>query len=213
MKSATFILGSALAVGLAAGALGIPESSAQQKQTVAWKAPATIAKVVQRHQFDVGDVPGHRTGLFELHRNFTGVPTAPVYDGVRVVGSRAYGYTDYTNANGRAWGYGVSTLENGDKVFSQFDGTSHTVTGPDGQPRSTYTGVTRIVGGTGRFATIRGLLRETTQFNIQLGMNEASAEGEYWFEAPAATAGAGSATGTTSGAASSSGAQPGASPK
>jgi len=42
--------------------------------------------------------------------------------------------------------------------------------------------VTTIAGGTGKFATIRGFLRDVTKFDIQAGYNELSGEGEYWFE-------------------------------
>ena len=39
------------------------------------------------------------------------------------------------------WGYEVTLLENGDKIFSQWDGTSQTTVAPDGSKKGTFTGV------------------------------------------------------------------------
>ncbi len=65
-------------------------------------------------------------------------------------------------------------LENGDKIFSEFSGTSQTFTDSNGKKESTFTGVTRYTGGTGRYKGIRGLSRETSKFDPDKKLNRLS---------------------------------------
>ena len=73
-------------------------------------------------------------------------------------------------------------LENGDKIFSQYSGTSQTTVSSDGSKKSTFTGVTRYTGGTGKYKGIRGLLRASTNFDPEKNVNLQQTEGEYWLE-------------------------------
>jgi hypothetical protein len=81
----------------------------------------------------------------------------------------------------------VTLLENGDKIFSQYDGTSQTTVAPDGSKKSTFTGVTRYTGGTGKYQGIRGFLRTSAVFEPDKNVNQLQTEGEYWL--PASTVG------------------------
>ena len=90
---------------------------AQEKRKIAWTAPAPNSKYTQQHTIDVGDVPGHQVRIVEIHQTYPG--GAPVFDGVRVVEDWFRGYSDYTNVNGHAWGYGQYVLENGDKILAK----------------------------------------------------------------------------------------------
>jgi hypothetical protein len=81
----------------------------------------------------------------------------------------------------------VTSLENGDKIFAQFDGTSQTTVAPDGSKKSTFTGVTRYTGGTGKYVGIRGFLRTSVVFDPDKNVNQQQTEGEYWL--PASTVG------------------------
>ena len=72
----------------------------------------------------VGDVPGHQVRIFEIRAKYTN--DAPVYAGVKVVEGWTRALSDYTNGSGRSSGYGISTLENGDKIFSSFETLLHT---------------------------------------------------------------------------------------
>jgi len=76
----------------------------------------------------------------------------------------------------------VIVLENGDKIFSEYSGTSQTVVGPDGSRKSTYTGVARYTGGTGKYQAVRGIERETDIFDPDKNFNQTQFEAEYWFE-------------------------------
>jgi hypothetical protein len=217
MKRTALILRGVLVVGLSVVAVDRTDGWAQQKQTITYKAPAAISKYTKQHVLDVLDAPGHQIRVYELHRNFKDAPgpsAAPVYDGVRAVEEWVHGISDYVNTNGHTWGYSVLAMENGDKILTQWDGTSHTIVGADGSKRSTFVGVARLTGGTGKFSTIRGMQRITVVFNPQTGLNEPQTEGEYWFEGPAAAAATGSTSSGTSGAvAPASAPQPAASPK
>jgi hypothetical protein len=89
------------------------------------------------------------------------------------------GYSDYTDINGRSWGYSTYVLENGDKIFARFDSTTQTTMNPDGSKKSANTGVETLSGGTGKFREIRGILRHTVIPDLKVG-TAGQSEGEYW---------------------------------
>jgi hypothetical protein len=159
---------------------GISEGWAQQKCKQSGKDLAEDTKYTQQHVIDVGDVPGHQIRILEIHR--TPSNAKPNCEGLKVVESWARGYSDYTDLNGQAWGYGIAILENGDKIFSQWSGTSQTIVNPDGSKKSTYTGVFTYTGGTGKYQGIRGIGRQTYIFDSKAGYNEGQWEEEYWIE-------------------------------
>ena len=171
-----------IALSVAAGltVVGAADGWAQDKRTISWKTSGEHTKFTQQHTIDVGDIPGHQIRILELHRTFPANP--PVFEGVKVVEDWTRGYSDYINVSGRAWGYSVLLLENGDKIFVQWDGTSHTIASADGSRKSTFTGTLRLTGGTGKFQGIRGTLRSVFAFDLKAGLNEGQNEGEYWLE-------------------------------
>jgi hypothetical protein len=91
------------------------------------------------------------------------------------------GYSDYIDRNGPGWGYSVTLLENDDKLFGDFSGTSQTVVGPDGSRKSTFTGTTMWTGGTGKYQGVRGIQWDSTVYDPDKNLNETRAEAEYWF--------------------------------
>ena len=90
--------------------------------------------------------------------------------------------SDLIDGSGRSWGYGVLSLENGDKIFSRFETLVQTVVESDGSRKSSYTTVTTLVGGTGKFTMIRGTLRGAGSTDFKTGLSGVKTEGEYWFE-------------------------------
>jgi hypothetical protein len=158
--------------------VGHDNAVAQERHKFTTHAAAAQSKYVQQHVIDVGDVPGHYVRIYEIQRTGSEVE----FSGVKSKESWSRGYSDYTNSTGSTAGYGVWILEDGSKVFSRYSGISQTVVGADGGKKGTYHGVTQITGGTGKFANIRGFVRDVTKFDIQAGYNELSGEGEYWFE-------------------------------
>ena len=158
----------------------IPAGWAQEKCKRSGSNLAQDTKYIQQHVIDVGDVPGHQVRILELH--YTPSNAKPNCEGLKVVEGWSRGYSDYTNINGRAWGYAIDILENGDKIFAQWSGVTQTIINPDGSKKSTYTGVTTYTGGTGKYRGIHGMSRTSSNFNPTTGLNESQWEQEYWLE-------------------------------
>jgi len=83
--------------------------------------------------------------VYELHTKFTS--EAPAYDGIKVVEAWTRGFSNYTNGSGHFVTYGISLLENGDKIFSASEGLPNSVVGPDESRKSTFNDVTTLTGG------------------------------------------------------------------
>jgi hypothetical protein len=77
--------------------------------------------------------------------------------------------------------------QNGDKIFAEFDGTSQTTVTPDGSKKSTFTGVSRYTGGTGKYQGVQGFLKSSVVFDPDKNMIQQQTEGEYCL--PASTVG------------------------
>ena len=108
----------------------------------------------QQLNIDVGDTPGHIVGVYEI-LSVAGPNDKPNCEGLKDKETRTYGYRDYRNRNGHAWGYSVTTLENGDKIYAQFSGTTETTTAADGSKKTTTESVATWTGGTGRYGSVR----------------------------------------------------------
>jgi hypothetical protein len=170
----------AIGVSAALTMFGSAEAPGQEKCKMSWEVPAANAKYTGQHAFDVGDVPGHQVRIFELRRTFSN--DQPNCEGLKQVEQWLRGYSDYVDLNGPAWGYSVTLLENGDKIFAEFSGAIQTVVSPDGSKRTEATTVHRWTGGTGKYQGVRGIQRESTVFDPEKNFNETRAEAEYWFE-------------------------------
>ena len=170
----------AMTLGVTLPLFSISAGWAQQKQKISYKLPAELSKFTQQHVIDVGDVPGHQVRIFEVHRTYP--KDLLVVDGVRVVEEWLRGYSDYIDTNGPGWGYGIYSLENGDKIFHRVHGTSQSIVKPDGSKKNTFAGVITLAGGTGKFRGILGTLRHTAIFDPIAVVIEAQGEGEFWIE-------------------------------
>ena len=170
----------AIVVGTGLALLPISDAKAQEKCKWSGTSLAKDSKFTQQHVIDVGDVPGHQVRILELHR--TPSNAKPNCEGLKVAESWNRGYSDYTNLNGRAWGYSTTVLENGDKIFGQWSGTTQTTFNADGTKKTLYTGITTFGGGTGKYRGVRGISREASVFDPQTGFNENEWEAEYWIE-------------------------------
>lgn len=157
-------------------------SEAQQKFPINTSSEGVNSRYVQQHIIDVGDVSGHQVRILEVHRVHTAKQI--VLNGVKVVEEWDRGFSDYTNGVGPANGYGIWMLEDGSKVFLEWHGTAYSATTATGSKRGTFNGATKIVGGTGKFSKIRGVVSDSVEFDTdpQNGYSRASNKGEYWFE-------------------------------
>lgn len=172
-------IGSMLAVaGTALWVIGAGPSLAQDKCQRVMDNSGAESSYTEQHVIDVDDVEGHQIRIFELHREFKS--DTPNCEGLKRTETWSQGYSDYVDRNGHAWGYTVTTFENGDKIFGEFSGTSQTAVDADGNKKSTYVGVVNYVHGTGVYAGIHGVRRERIAFDPIANVNIAEAEEEYW---------------------------------
>jgi hypothetical protein len=169
-----------LSLVLVLSPIGFSNVSAQEKCKVSEGAEVAKSTYTQQHTLDVGDVPGHQIRIYEVHRTYPN--DKPNCEGLKRTESWDRGYSNYIDRNGPTSGYEVTVLENGDKIFGQYSGTSQTTVSSDGSKKSTYTGVTRYTGGTGKYKGIRGLLRNSDDFDPDKNVNLSKSEGEYWLE-------------------------------
>jgi hypothetical protein len=194
-------------------ALAQSNTSPQQRQRISFRAPNSNTKYVQQHVIDAGDVPGHQLRVFEVQVTFgqpavatgqeargavnaaarsggeasgaaTTATDVPVFNGVRATQTMTRGVSDYTDSNGRVFGYSVISLENGDRIFARYEGLVLTPT--SGQTNANY--VLTLTGGTGAFRNIRGTIRGKSSGSFSGGKAtsiDAQYEGEYWLESSA----------------------------
>ena len=172
-SSITVIVGSML--------FGTSVSWAQQKQLVKFEAPATNTKYTQQHSIPAGDVAGHDLRIFENIRTF---PKEPLVVGeVRVVEWWTRGTTDFTEANGPGMAYHTLMMENGDKIFIRVNFVAQSARSSDGSRKGANNLIAGpIMGGTGIFLGIRGMLRLAANFDVTSGFNDSKGEIEYWIE-------------------------------
>jgi hypothetical protein len=157
-------------------------ASAQQKYPYHQATAPQSSQFVQQHSIEVGDMPGHQIRIFEVQRAYTS--EHPLVMGTKVVEIWDRGFSDYVNGIGPAQGYGTLVLEDGNKIFEEWRGTSYSEPTSTGLRRGTFHGTSRLVGGTGKFATIRGVLTCETEFDAdpKTGYSRPTCRGEYWFE-------------------------------
>lgn len=153
---------------------------AQEKRTrISFTIPASVTKYVAQHTIAVGDVPGHEVRIFDIVRTLGA--DAPSIGGVRVAEIRSVGYSDYTNLNGPGASYSTWTLANGDKFFVRTDIVSHNASWTDASRKGAENKTAGpIMNGTGKFAALRGTVRNASSFDPKSGSNESRFDVEYW---------------------------------
>ena len=151
-------------------------AAAQEKQIVSYKTTPENSKYTKQLFIDVGDVPEHQVRAYEIHFTFPSNP--PVINGVKLAEAWGRATSDYTEGNGPGAGYVEYVLENGDKFFARWS----LVAQRSGAGKSNATLVGPITGGTGKFAGIRGLVRQLVTFDPKSGFNEGQWDIEYRME-------------------------------
>ena len=181
MKNGTVQDGkSVLSIGaVVAGLLLSSVAVAQQRQKYLFNA-LVPAKYTEQHVIEVGDFPGHQIRVAALNTKYS--DEAPAFDGVKVTESSGWISSDYIGGSGRFMQYLVLQMANGDKIYEQAEGLAQTVVGPDGSRKTTYWTVTYLKGGSGKFSSIRGVLRGSGATDFKTGPTNNTVEGEYWFE-------------------------------
>jgi len=124
--------------------------------------------------------------VYEIH-SVAGPNAKPNCEGLKDKEIWTHGYRDYRDRNGRSWGYSVTILENGDKIYSEYSGVTETTVAPDGSTKTAIETVANWTGGTGRYQTVRGIARNHNLWDWAKGESKptsvhGSGDGEYWFE-------------------------------
>jgi hypothetical protein len=164
---------------LAAGLIGVTafcavsQAWAQQKYKIQG-SPTSRSQYLQEHAIDVSDVAGHRLRVFEIRYDFpqhdyilAGVPVKEVF-------SRCM--SDYVNLSGPFTCYEVTSLEDGNEVYSRTTGTSQS----DGAGGLTLLTVQNFTGGTGKFKGIRGQVNGSGSRAPGAKSLSLQTSGEYW---------------------------------
>jgi hypothetical protein len=171
-RRTTFTLTAMTTLGLMIG-LPIGNAAAQEKQHVSFSTPAETTKYTEKTEsLDLGDVPNHILRVFEIHRTYA--DNAPVINGAKLAESWTRGVGERIDGTGTNLQYVVFIMDNGDKAFARMDGFA---TNDSGKIGLIISGL--ITGGTGRLATIRGLVREVVNFDPKTNLNENQVNIEY----------------------------------
>jgi len=153
---------------------------AQEKYTYDYTPPQS-SRYVEEHVIDVDDMPGHKLRIVEIQRTYT--KDHPVIMGVKVTEQWQRAFTNYVGGTGPVIAYETWLMEDGSKIFLQVDALTSSETTPTGSRRGLSQGTLRIVGGTGKFASLRGVIVTSVEFDSdpKTGYNRPTGRGEYWF--------------------------------
>ena len=128
----------------------------------------------------MGDVPGHQVRVYEIRTRYSDESFR--FLDVPVVEEWNRALSDYTDANGRHFGYCLYALKSGERIDRRLDGTTHSKADAAAARVVTFSGVTTLTGGSGRFPSIRGTLRYTGFYDPTAKRSGDQSEGEYRFD-------------------------------
>jgi hypothetical protein len=149
-------------------------AAAQEKQSVSYKVDGQHNKVTQQLVIPIGDMPGHNHNMRLAEVHVADPANAIAINGVKVAEAVLHVISDRIDGNTSFTTYAVWKMENRDQVFLKVTG----VGGPIGA--GGYTAIGHVVGGTGKFATLQGHLRETGSATNDKGIQQAQGVVEYW---------------------------------
>jgi hypothetical protein len=109
---------------------------------------------------------------YEIHRTYPNSP--PVIGGLKLSETSEQGIGDRRDGGGDGSSYVTYVMENGDKFFVR---QSLVIQNISGKTMATVVG--QIIGGTGKFSAMQGLLRATATFDTKTGFNESQTDIEY----------------------------------
>jgi len=175
--------GAVLMVATVSFTFATQNASAQQRYPIEEKPEWSTGTYTQQQAIDVGDVPGHKVRVLEVHYVYNDQSQLTI-SGVKVKEVWTRGFSDYTNGKGRSWGYALWLLADGSKLNAEYSGTTMAEPTASGSVRGSYHGIARFTGGTGKFSRIRGTIAEVNDFDNdpKTGYNRSESKGEYWFE-------------------------------
>ena len=116
-------------------------------------------------QFSIDtDRKGHSVRIYSLESTYK--DKKKNCEGLSLVKSYNWGYSDYVNKNGPVKGHVTQIYSDGSKIFATFEGTSQN---PGGSKNFTNVGIVNITGGTGIYENISGYGLNKGEFNPETG--------------------------------------------
>jgi hypothetical protein len=135
-------------------------SFAQEKQHVSFEASGSNSTYTKSMNIAVGDMPNHIVRVFEVHRTYPTNP--PMIAGLRLTDEWDRGTVDLIDGNGFGTNYAVFVAEDGSEFYSRRQAMDENSFGA-----STATIVGIIIGGTGKFEGIQGVVNSNVTFNME----------------------------------------------
>lgn len=164
------LLAAMLSVAVSAGS-----AVGQEKQIVSYKVDGQHNKIAKELVIPIADMPGHTHVIRIAEVHIADPANAISINGVKVAEAVLNVTNDRIDGNGSFTTYAVWQMEGGDRVFLKASGVGGPVGGPG------YLAIGTIMGGTGKFATLQGHLRETGSATDANGILQAQGVVEYWF--------------------------------
>ena len=128
----------------------------------------TPAESKYTKQFSIDtDRVGHSVRIFALESTYKGKKKN--CEGLSLVKSYNWGYSDYINKSGPVKGHVTQIYSDGSKIFLTFEGTSQN---PGGTKNFNNVGYSNIIGGTGVYKSITGYGLNKGEFNPETGYSK-----------------------------------------
>ena len=119
-------------------------------------------------QFSIDtDRVGHSVRIFALESTYK--DKKKNCEGLSLVKSYNWGYSDYINKSGPVKGHITQIYSDGSKIFMTFEGTSQN---PGGTKNFNNVGYSNIIGGTGVYKSITGYGLNKGEFNPETGYSK-----------------------------------------
>ena len=159
----------------------LPTATLAQQKYQLEISPPQSSRYVKEHIIEAGDAPGHQLRIVEIEKTYT--RNHPKIRGVTITTVRQWAFTNYTNGIGPVIFFETFSDDNGNAFF--VEGTSETESRitATGSRRGTSHGSGRITSGTGKLASIQGVLVGHTEFDSDpdVGYSRNNTRVEYWF--------------------------------
>ena len=113
---------------------------------------ADEVKYTIQESINIDDIKGHVIRIFKTETNHK--KSEKNCEGLRLVKTDFFGFSDYINKNGRVSGYSIGIYEDGSKIFARVEGIAQT---PEDVSKNGLVNTTIIItGGTGVYNGVTG---------------------------------------------------------
>ncbi|MFL2661901.1 MAG: hypothetical protein ACJ0G0_00180 [Alphaproteobacteria bacterium] len=136
---------------------------------------ADEVKYTIQESINIDDIKGHVIRIFKTETNHK--KSEKNCEGLRLVKTDFFGFSDYINKNGRVSGYSIGIYEDGSKIFARVEGIAQT---PEDVSKNGLVNTTIIItGGTGVYNGVTGYGKGKVEFNPETGYSSGNTETFY----------------------------------